>query len=181
MIIYTSGTTGRPKGAMISHNNILTLTRSFTSAIEAYPNDQMLSFLPLAHIYENLISLFQAIWGGSTVNFLESRNTMGQDLREVSPTVFANVPRIWEKLVSMIEIRMSDSTRLKKILYRLSIGIGLRYVRTHKDTAERFLWGLLYWPFYGLVLYHLKRQLGLERLRYAVCGAAPASPELFDY
>jgi long-chain acyl-CoA synthetase len=106
---------------------------------------------------------------------------MGQDLREVSPTVFVNVPRIWEKLVSMIEIRMSDSTILKKILYRLSIGIGLRYVRTPKNTTGRFLWGLLYWPFYGLVLYHLKRQLGLERLRYAVCGAAPASPELFDY
>jgi len=181
MIIYTSGTTGRPKGAMISHHNILTLTRSFTSAIAAYPNDEILSFLPLAHIYENLISLFQAIWGGSTVNFLESINTMGQDLREVSPTVFANVPRIWEKLVSMIEIRMSDATILKKTLYRLSIGIGLRYVRTPKNTTARFLWGLLYWPFYGLVLYHLKRQLGLERLRYAVCGAAPASPELFDY
>jgi long-chain acyl-CoA synthetase len=181
MIIYTSGTTGRPKGAMISHHNILALTRSFTSAISVYPSDEMLSFLPLAHIYENLISLFQAIWGGSTVNFLESINTMGQDLREVSPTVFANVPRIWEKLVSMIEIRMSDSTILKKILYRLSIGIGLRYVRTPKNTSERFLWSLLYWPFYGLVLYHLKRQLGLERIRYAVCGAAPASPELFDY
>ncbi len=181
MVIYTSGTTGRPKGAMISHHNILTLTRSFTSAISVYPSDEMLSFLPLAHIYENLISLFQAIWGGSTVNFLESINTLSQDLREVSPTVFANVPRIWEKLVSMIEIRMSDSTVLKKILYRLSIGIGLRYVRTPKNTSERFLWGLLYWPFYGLVLYHLKRQLGLERIRYAVCGAAPASPELFEY
>ncbi len=181
MVIYTSGTTGRPKGAMLSHYNILTLTRSFTSAIAAYPNDEMLSFLPLAHIYENLISLFQAVWGGSTVNFLESINTLGQDLRAVSPTVFANVPRIWEKLVSMIEIRMSDSTILKKILYRLSIGVGLRYVRTPKHTPARFLWSLLYWPCYGLVLYHLKRQLGLERLRYAVCGAAPASPELFDY
>ena len=181
MIIYTSGTTGRPKGAMISHHNILSLTRSFTSAIPVRPNDEMLSFLPLAHIYENLISLFQAIWGGSTVNFLESINTLSQDLREVSPTIFANVPRIWEKMVSMIEIRMSDSTLLKRTLYRLSVGIGLRYVRTGKNTTGRFLWSLLYWPFYGLVLYHLKRQLGMERIRYAVCGAAPASPELFEY
>ena len=181
MIIYTSGTTGRPKGAMLSHYNILTLTRSFTAAIAAYPNDETLSFLPLAHIYENLISLFQAVWGGSTVNFLESINTLSQDLRAVSPTVFANVPRIWEKLVSMIEIRMSDSTLLKRKLYRLSIGIGLQYVRSPKKTTARFLWSLFYWPCYGLVLYHLKRQLGLERLRYAVCGAAPASPELFDY
>ncbi len=181
MIIYTSGTTGRPKGAMISHHNVLDLTRSFTSAIPVRPNDEMLSFLPLAHIYENLISLFQAIWGGSTVNFLESINTLGQDLREVSPTIFANVPRIWEKMASMIEIRMSDSTRLKRALYRLSLGIGLRYVRTEKNTSKRFFWSLLYWPAYWLVLYHLKRQLGLERIRYGVCGAAPASPELFDY
>ena len=181
MIIYTSGTTGRPKGAMISHNNILSLTRSFTSAIPVHPSDEMLSFLPLAHIYENLVSLFQAIWGGSTVNFLESINTLSQDLREVSPTIFANVPRIWEKMASMIEIRMSDSTMLKKALYHISVGIGLRYVRTEKNTFKRFFWSLLYWPAYWLVLYHLKRQLGLERMRYGVCGAAPASPELFDY
>jgi long-chain acyl-CoA synthetase len=181
MIIYTSGTTGRPKGAMLSHRNILSVSRSFASSIPVHPNDEMLSFLPLAHIYENLISLFQAILNGSTVNFLESINTLNQDLREVSPTVFANVPRIWEKIVSLIEIRMSDATLLKRMMYRLSIRIGLRYVRTAKHTRQRFFWSLLYWPAYGLVLYHLKRQLGLERMRYAVCGAAPASPELFEY
>jgi long-chain acyl-CoA synthetase len=154
MMIYTSGTTGPPKGAMITHHNILSLTESFMAANPIYQSDEMLSYLPLAHIYENLISLFQAVWSGGTVNFVERIDTLAQNLREVSPTVFASVPRIWEKFASMIEIRMSDSTHLKR---------------------------LVYWPFYCLVLYHLKRQLGFERVRYAVCGAAPASPELFEY
>jgi long-chain acyl-CoA synthetase len=181
MIIYTSGTTGPPKGAMITHHNILSMTESFTAANPVYPNDEMVSYLPLAHIYENLISLFQSIWSGGVVNFIESTDTLVQNLREVSPTILQGVPRIWERIVSMIEIRMSDSTLLKRILYRLGVRIGLGYVRSDLNTRQRFLWGFLYWPFYWLVLYPLKRQLGLERVRYAICGAAPASPELFEY
>jgi long-chain acyl-CoA synthetase len=181
MMIYTSGTTGPPKGAMITHHNILSITDSFMSAVPFYEKDEMLSYLPLAHIYENLISLFQAVKGGGTVNFVESIDTLAQNLREVSPTVFASVPRIWEKFASVVEIRMSDSTVFKKTLYRLAVLVGLRFVRTKRRTREHFLWSLLYWPLYGLVLYHLKRQLGLERVRYAVCAAAPASPELFEY
>jgi long-chain acyl-CoA synthetase len=181
MMIYTSGTTGPPKGAMITHHNILSITASFMSAVPFHEKDEMLSYLPLAHIYENLISLFQAVKGGGTVNFVESIDTLAQNLREVSPTVFASVPRIWEKFASLVEIRMSDSTLLKKALYRLAVLVGLRYVRARQGTKERFLWSLPYWPLYGLVLFHLKKQLGLERVRYAVCAAAPASPELFEY
>jgi len=181
MVIYTSGTTGRPKGAMITHSNILFLTESFVNVIEGREDDEMLSYLPLAHIYENLISVFQAIWSGATVNFVESLDTLALNLREVSPTVFASVPRIWEKFVSMVEIRMSDSTLLKRVLYRLAISAGLRWIRTPKGSGKRFWWSLVYWPLYWGVLYHLKRQIGLERVRYAVCGAAPASPELFEW
>jgi len=181
MIIYTSGTTGPPKGAMLSHKNILKLTDSFVDANPFYETDELLSYLPLAHIYENLISTFGAVEAGSTVNFVESMDTLAQNLREVSPTIFCSVPRIWEKFASMVYIRMSDSTPVKRALYKLAVGVGLRYVRTKKGSRERLQWGALYWPLYGLVLYHLKRQLGFERVRYAVCGAAPASPELFEY
>jgi len=166
---------------MISHSNILGLTESFTRAVPFRQDDDLLSYLPLAHIYENLLSVFQAIHSGGTVNFVESLDTLPQNLREVSPTIFASVPRIWEKFMSMIEIRMSDSTILKRALYRLSVNVGLHYVRTEKTSNQRFIWGLAYWPLYFLVLYHLKRQLGLERVRYGVCGAAPASPELFEF
>ena len=181
MIIYTSGTTGPPKGAMLSHNNILNLTDSFVDANPFYETDELLSYLPLAHIYENLISMFGAVEAGSTVNFVESIDTLAQNLREVSPTIFCSVPRIWEKFASMVYIRMSDSTLVKRALYKVAVGAGFRYVRTKKGSRERFQWGALYWPLYWLVLFHLKRQLGFERVRYAVCGAAPASPELFEY
>jgi long-chain acyl-CoA synthetase len=181
MIIYTSGTTGRPKGAMLTHRNILAMSQAFVEANPFYETDEMLSYLPLAHIYENIVSLFQAVWAGGTVNFVESIDTLALNLREVSPTIFCSVPRIWEKFVSMIEIRMSDSTPLKRLLYRVAVAVGMRYVKTAEKSRERFWWSLLYWPCYGLVLYHMKRQLGFERVRMAVCGAAPASPELFEY
>jgi len=181
MMIYTSGTTGRPKGAMISHHNIISLTESLNRAVGFRGDDELLSYLPLAHIYENFLSVFQAIYNGGTVNFVESIDTLPLNLREVSPTIFCSVPRIWEKFMSMIEIRMADSTIIKRALYRLAVNVGLRYVRTEKKSGQRLLWGLAYWPLYALVLYHLKRQLGLERVRYGVCGAAPASPELFEF
>ncbi len=181
MMIYTSGTTGRPKGAMITHHNILSITDAFMEAIPFDEKDEMLSYLPLAHIYENIISLFVAIKGGGTVNFVESIDTLTQNLRDVSPTVFASVPRIWEKIASMVAIRMSDSTLLKKALYRLAVLAGLRYVRAEQGSSKRVALRLLYGLSYWLVLHHLKRQLGLERVRYAVCAAAPASPELFEY
>ena len=181
MIIYTSGTTGRPKGAMISHRNIIELTDSFVQASPSYETDEVVSYLPLSHIYENLISLFQSIWSGGRVNFVESPETLPQNLREVSPTIFASVPRLWEKFASAIEIRMSDAPPVKRAIYRLSVGVGLKYVRTKEKTRERLSWGLLYWPCYFAVLYHLKRQMGFERIRWAVCGAAPAAPELFEF
>ena len=181
MMIYTSGTTGRPKGAMISHRNILSITESFTEATPMYETDELLSYLPLAHIYENLISLFQAVRAGATVNFVESMDTLAQNLREVSPTVFASVPRIWEKFASMIEIRMSDSTYVKRALYRAAIGVGLRYMEETGARKQALRWALLYRPLYWLVLYHLRRQLGFDRVRWAVCAAAPASKDLFQF
>ncbi|MEW6351917.1 MAG: AMP-binding protein [Thermodesulfobacteriota bacterium] len=181
MVIYTSGTTGRPKGAVISHKNILRITEGFLAACPTFQTDEVISYLPLAHIYENLISLFQSVWSGGTVNFVESLDTLAQNLREVSPTMFASVPRIWEKFASMIEIRMSDSTLLKRALYRAAVWTGMNYVQAMGNPGARFKWSLLYWPMYGLVLFHLKRQMGLERVRWAICAAAPASPELFQF
>ena len=181
MMIYTSGTTGRPKGAMISHENILSLTESLVSVIGEKENDELLSYLPLAHIYENLISVFQAVWTGATVSFVESIDTLSINLREISPTIFASVPRLWEKFVSMVEIKISDSTIVKRAFYRLAINVGLQRIRTPEDSPRRKWLNIAYWPLYWTVLYHLKRQIGLERIRYSICGAAPASPELFEW
>jgi len=182
MIIYTSGTTGPPKGAMLSHRNILWVTDALLQANALNPADEVISYLPLAHIYENLISVFQAIRVGFVVNFIESLDTLFQNLREVSPPYFASVPRIWEKLASTVELRMADSTLLKRTAYRLAVSVGRRYARQRHARGRASLpLALLYRLAYGTVLYPLKRQLGFERTRIAVCGAAPASPELFEY
>jgi long-chain acyl-CoA synthetase len=182
MIIYTSGTTGPPKGAMLSHANILWTTDALLRLNPARAGDEVVSYLPLAHVYENLISVFQAIRTGYVVNFVESLDTLFQNLREVSPTYFASVPRIWEKLASTVELRMADSTWLKRALYRIAVAIGRRHARAKLASARApMALSLLYRVACWLVLAPLKRRLGFDRVRIAVCGAAPASPELFEY
>lgn len=182
MVIYTSGTTGPPKGAMISHNNIVVSVDMLTEVMEGRKDDEVISYLPLAHIYENMVSVFMAIKVGYVVNFVESFDTLFTNLREVSPTYFASVPRIWEKMASTVELRMQDSTYLKRGFYKLAMKIGKHHARLLRDNeqigiVDQFLYKMAYWT----VLQPLRRRLGFERTRLAVCAAAPASTELFEY
>jgi long-chain acyl-CoA synthetase len=182
MIIYTSGTTGPPKGAMLSHRSIMWGAVAGAMVNPVGPDDEAVSYLPFAHVYENLVSVFGAITSGYVVNFVESLDTLFQNLREVSPTYFGSVPRIWEKLASTVELRMADSTPLKRAAYRTALRIGRRWVRARFSGAGvpaslALAYRLAYWT----VLLPLKRRLGFDRIRIAVCGAAPASPELFEF
>ena len=97
LLIYTSGTTGPPKGAMLSHNNVLWTTKALAQAIPVYENDELLSFLPLSHIAERMFSVYMHLRFMYTVNFIENVDTVTENVVEVSPTVFFAVPRIWEK------------------------------------------------------------------------------------
>jgi long-chain acyl-CoA synthetase len=181
MIIYTSGTTGNPKGAMLSHGSALFMSEALIDANGAKIDDDLISYLPLAHIYENLGSVLQHLRVGYIVNFVESLDTLFQNLREVSPTYFASVPRIWEKLASTIELRMADATLLKRALYRLAVKVGRRWEEARGQgpvpAGLRLARFLTYWT----VFEPLKRRIGFDRARLAFSGAAPASPELFGY
>ena len=182
MVIYTSGTTGRPKGALLSHRNISMVTQSFLQIIPVSERDEVVSYLPLAHIYENLVSVFMPVFTGVTVNFVESMETLPANLREISPTIFGSVPRLWEKFASNINIKMDDSTLIKRFLYQMSLKVGRRYHQAKQTGgAALLLWKALYALAYWGVLYHLKRQLGFERIRWALCSAAAASKELFEF
>jgi long-chain acyl-CoA synthetase len=184
MVIYTSGTTGPPKGAMLAHQSILWVLDAIGQTIPLRDDDEVVSYLPFAHIFENFTSVFNAIARGYVVNFVESMDTLFQNMREVSPTYFAGPPRIWEKLASTVELRMADSTPLKRALYRAAFAVGRRHARARiggpagrVPLSLRVAYGLAYWA----VLYPLKRRLGLERTRLAISAAAPAAPEMFEY
>ncbi len=181
MIIYTSGTTGPPKGAMLAHRSILWILEAVLEAIPWRGNDEVISYLPFAHIFENFTSVFNAIRLGYIVNFVESPDTVFPNVREVSPTYFAGPPRIWEKLASTVELRMADSTFLKRTLYRLAVAIGRLHARAKQRGRVNPLLALVYGLAYVGVLYPLKRRLGFERIRLAVSAAAPAAPELFEF
>jgi long-chain acyl-CoA synthetase len=157
------------------------VTQSFLEIIPVNEADEVVSYLPLAHIYENLVSVFMPMFTGVTVNFVESMDTLALNLREVSPTIFGSVPRIWEKFASSIEIKMDDSTFLKKLLYRISFRVARQYLKAKSDSSPSMLWRTLYFMAYWGVLYHLRRQLGFERIRWALCSAAAASRELFEF
>ncbi|MBI2891439.1 MAG: AMP-binding protein [Nitrospirae bacterium] len=182
VLIYTSGTTGPPKGAMLTHRNLVFLAGSLSQANPVGPADQVLSYLPLCHIYERLLSLVQAVHAGYTVNFVESMDTLFQNLREVSPTVFGSVPRIWEKLASQIDLMIADSTWLKRMVYRASIRAGRAVIRARQNGSPAPMRKRLLYALLGpTVLWNLRRLLGFERVRLALCGAAPASPDVFEF
>ena len=181
MIIYTSGTTGPPKGAMLSYASIMWGARAFREINPVREDDEVVSYLPFAHVYENLVSVFGAITQGYVVNFVESLDTLFSNLREVSPTYFASVPRIWEKLASTVELRMADSTPVKRALYRAAVAVGRRHARARRAGRVSLPLAAAYRLAAWTVLAPLKRRLGFDRTRIAVCGAAPASPELFEF
>ena len=182
ILVYTSGTTGPPKGAMLSHRNILFQLAYADFITPLHEGDQQLSFLPLCHIAERTFTVFNPLHTGSTVNFAESIDTVPENIREVAPALFFAVPRIWEKFYSGVALRMRDATRLGRFAYERAIAIGLR-------VAERRIAGRpVPWPLRAafrvadfLVLDNVKRSIGLHRARGAATGAAPIAPELIRW
>ena len=182
ILVYTSGTTGPPKGAMLSHRNILFQLAYADFITPLHEGDQQLSFLPLCHIAERTFTVFNPLYTGSTVNFAESIDTVPENIREVAPALFFAVPRIWEKFYSGVALRMRDATWLGRFAYERAIRIGLR-------VAERRIAGrrpslplrLAFGVADFLVLDNVKRSIGLHRARGAATGAAPIAPDLIRW
>jgi long-chain acyl-CoA synthetase len=182
ILVYTSGTTGPPKGAMLSHRNILFQLGYSDFLTPPREGDQQLSFLPLSHVAERTFTVFYPLASGATVNFAENIDTVPENIREVAPAVFFAVPRIWEKFYSAVALRMREATTPGKLAYGWALGIGMR-------VAERRLAGrapgpglrLLHRVADYLVLDNLKRSMGLHRARAAATGAAPIAPDLIKW
>ncbi|RST85820.1 long-chain fatty acid--CoA ligase [Aquibium carbonis] len=182
ILVYTSGTTGPPKGAMISHENIIVSVIGSVLTLPVEDTDEQLCFLPLCHILERLISVFTPIGLRSTVNFAESTETVFDNLREVSPHVFTAVPRVWEKVYSRITIMANEATGIGKWAYKRALAAGRSRAEAleNGDPVPVTTWlSYAFWDF--MVLKNLRRMLGFERLRRGTTGAAPISPDLLRW
>ncbi len=182
MIIYTSGTTGPPKGAMLTHRNVTWMAEAVESIIKIYKTDNVLSFLPLCHVFERLFTVFIHLKFAYTVNFVEKPDTVMQNMMEVSPTVGYAVPRIWEKYYSNIMIKMADATWIKQFVFNIALKIGKKradYILDSKPVSP-FL-NILYFGAWFTVFRKLKERLGFENIRVAISGAAPISKEVLHF
>ena len=182
VLIYTSGTTGRPKGAMLTHRNVTWMARAVSKANAIYPEDEVLSFLPLCHIFERLFSVFIHITYAYTVNFVEKPDTVTENMIEISPTVGYAVPRVWEKYYSAIMIRMADATWFKRTVFKAALKSGSERAKLEmnfKPVPRRL--DLLYGLARFVVFRKLKERLGFERIRVAYSGAAPISGDVLSF
>jgi len=182
LLIYTSGTTGQPKGAMISNHNIIFIMASSLRVLPHFQNDNQLCFLPLCHVLERNTSIYSPISCKTIVNFVESTETIFDNLQEVSPNVFTAVPRVWEKIYSRVTLAVQDGTMLGKFAYAQAIGAGQAradYVIKNRPVPFLVRMRYLVWDF--LVLKNLRRMLGLAKVRRAISGAAPISPDLLKW
>ena len=126
LLVYTSGTTGPAKGAMLSHRNVVFQMRNADAFIPLGTDDEQLAFLPLCHIAERTFTAFLPLRSGAIANFAESAETVPENIREVAPTTFFAVPRIWERFYSGIAIRMKEATWVGRKAYQWALGIGLK-------------------------------------------------------
>ena len=182
ILVYTSGTTGPPKGAMLSHRNILFQLAYADFITPLHEGDQQLSFLPLCHIAERTFTVFNPLYTGSTVNFAENLDTVPENIREVAPALFFAVPRIWEKFYSGVALRMRDATWIGRFAYDRALRIGLALAeRRIQGRAPSWLQRGAFRIADFLVLDNVKRSIGLHRARGAATGAAPIAPDLIRW
>jgi len=182
IISYTSGTTGFPKGAMLSFRNLLSMALSLNSVDPKLPEDEFVSFLPLAWIGEQMMSLSSALAVGFTTNFPEQPETVMENIREIGPHVMFAPPRIWENLTSTVQVKIMDTTPFKRFMYERWMPVGrrvadLRFQKKPIPAGLAFLHRLGHWALFRA----LKDRLGFTHLRSASTGGAALGPDVFRF
>ena len=186
-LIYTSGTTGPPKGAMLTHSNV-----SFAIEVlfaegglftDPGPEDLAVSYLPLAHVADRAGSEWLNAHAGTQIHFAESIEDVQLSLREVQPSLFLAVPRIWEKLRATAEVRMASASPLKRANYRLWMRNAAAIGRELAANGGEHTWRtrVRYWMGYPFLYRALRDRMGLRKCRFAVSGAAPIAPEVLEW
>ncbi|MES2534264.1 MAG: AMP-binding protein [Pseudomonadota bacterium] len=180
VLIYTSGTTGQPKGAMLTHHNLTYATCAFAEATGLKPgNYEAVCYLPLCHVAERSYSMVLHLALGGIVNFAESTDTVSINIREIAPTFFLGVPRIWEKLQQNILFRSREDGNPWRWLFRQALARGrmLAESRTAAGGKRTFAQSVEYAFWYWLMFRNVQRYMGLDRTLVRICGGASVSPE----
>ena len=180
LMIYTSGSTGKPKGAMISWRNMRGAAPGIIERLGLSADTTHLSYLPLCHVAEQMLTTFCPLYLGSQVNFGESIRTVQEDLREVAPTMFLGVPRIWEKMHAAISIKLQETGGLRRALFDRAYAAC-----AHLAEKPRSQWSLAdkarYFASYWTVLRALQNFIGLRNAQVALTGAAPIPPDVVRF
>lgn len=181
-LIYTSGTTGHPKGVMLSHESIAWTVKTATSIIYVNSSDSMLSYLPLAHIAEQVFSVYLPVFAGVGIYFAESMEKVPENLKEAQPTLLFGVPRVYEKFYDKVKQRLDEASGLKATMLGFARKVATQ-VWTHRHQGESLplLLTLQYALAKRLVFSKLKPLLGLGQARICVSGAAPIAKEIIEF
>jgi len=182
IISYTSGTTGFPKGAMLSFENLLDMAMNLHEVDPKRPEDEFISFLPLAWIGEQMMSLSTALAVGFTVNFPEAPETVTENIREIGPHVMFAPPRVWENLNSTVQVKIMDTSPFKRFMFNLCMPVGRKIadLRFQKRPVP-LLWRVLYFLAWVGLFRALKDRLGFSHIRSASTGGAALGPDVFRF
>jgi long-chain acyl-CoA synthetase len=175
-LIYTSGTTGPPKGVMLSNHNLAWTANVAIQITTVNSSDCMLSYLPLSHIAEQMFTLHIPITTGASVYFAESIEAVPENLKEVQPTIFFGVPRIWEKFHAGINAKLKEATGVKAKLVSWALKVGWEANKTPDSNK-----GLQYQLANKLIFSKLKPAIGMGNARVCVSGAAPIAREVLEF